>query len=145
VIRTFDEELQEGNAESKHRRTQSKNTLVRDKREDVLVRVGNKLHSKVNLPMRGGKVSVVCHDHRNEPKLCTCTGGNKSLSNKIVQCSYCQMGYHYNCIGVTLKEIREQGFYACEKCKKWGDKRMSLLSKALTEGEHNEILVPKTH
>lgn len=85
MIRTFDEELQEGNAESKHRRTQSKNTLVRDKKEDALcVRVGNKLHSKVNLPMRGGKISVVCHDHRNEPKLCTCTGGNKSLSNKIV-------------------------------------------------------------
>lgn len=69
-LKTFSDIIEETEGiETKHRRANPKES----KKEDTLLKAGNKLHSKINLPFRGGKVSVVCFDHRTDPKVCFCT------------------------------------------------------------------------
>lgn len=134
-------------ADSKYRRTKSTSTLIKDaKHSETLNKGGNKLHSKVNLPMRGGKVSLVCHDHRNTLKICTCTM-IKCLSNKLVQCDFCRMWFHCSCVGITKREANEAEFWACTKCKKWGDFREKVILPSLgsiDDAERHGMLIPRT-
>ena len=71
----------------------------------------NKQPSRINYPIRGGKINVVCEEHRNESTVCC---DNKYLQNSnVVMCEYCLIWYHYKCEGITQKDLNAIESFKC--------------------------------
>ena len=74
----------------------------------------NKRPSRFNFPVRGGKVNIICENHRNDPVHCC---DNKNLkSAEMIMCEYCLLWYHWKCeelSGAALEEIEN---YKCSFC-----------------------------
>ena len=96
--------------------------------------------SRFNLPLRGGKIYVVCENHRNEPEFCCL---NKKLdSQKMLMCEFCLMWYHAKCEQVSGSDIAGLENYKCTNCVDWSQKYDSIFKPALEKFESPEILVP---
>ena len=54
---------------------------------------------RINLPNRGGKINIVCEEHRNE-KNCFCDY-DKTQAMPMIMCDTCMIWYHNKCEGLT--------------------------------------------
>lgn len=105
------------------------NKAKRQQKGKETTKLGNKMTSKFNLPMRGGKVSVVCKDHRSELKICWCEDSNES--KKLIQCDHCKMWYHCNCVGISKSEANENAVFSCKKCIDWAEHKKAIILPAI--------------
>lgn len=80
--------------------------------------------SRYNLPKRGGKVSVVCEKHRNDPEYCC---SNKKLdTQKMLLCDFCLGWYHAKCEKVSGTDTASLDNYKCTNCVDWLDRYEKL-------------------
>jgi cellobiose-specific phosphotransferase system component IIA len=79
---------------------------------------------------KDSQLKVLCENDREEPLYCIC---KKDSDDNMVSCDNCEMWYHFKCVGLPNKDIKNNWF--CPFCTEFINNKANFLLNELTNDE----------
>ena len=90
------------------------------------------------LDIKGGCTTILCKQHRTDSD-CLCYCGKRDPDVPMVYCDYCEIWFHFTCVGVDQTIANSKDIYICPMCTKWIEHTKQL---QLPDQNNEQSLIP---
>ena len=92
-----------------------------ESRKSIEITVSKERKSKkdTSFDQKGGYTEILCKAHKTDVDDYMCFCGKNDPLIPMVVCEYCEIWYHFACVGFSSSDSKRKDVYICEKCTKW--------------------------